>query len=912
MKILKNTWFSSTFGQLSIAFLFICIVTGIILAIPFDVTKPYESISLFMIANPAASLIRNLHYWSAQFFFVSILFHIWDHLKKKEKIKLKRSVWLRMSIGVLIIFLAMLSGFLLKEDADSLQARQILKNLVSAIPLIGNFLTYSLLGNDDNLQLIYVHHIATFTIFIVIIIFEHHREFWPRWKEFVVSSAFILLISFFISAPLHDGLNPTIKGPWYFLGLQEILHWLTLPQLSLLFLLIFFMLIYLIPFANKKMVFFTKLTLLTITITYLLLTITGLFFRGPNWQFIIPFEKNYTYKALPQLHWSALNFLNEIDFSKANASPLINGHKESCIVCHDNVSGFSPSHNSQSIGCYSCHGGNPFQSDKVSSHFGMKLIPGNLEDADRSCGTSNCHPKIAARIQTSLMTTLSGMISVDRFVFNENDDLNELSTVHQLGNSAADVHLKNMCVICHLGNPKTETGPVTESSRGGGCLACHLNYDQKSADAFFAKKNNPADTAYLHFHPSIDLQVSDDHCFGCHNRSGRISTNYEGWHETTLKASEKPQNDQYRLVENTRVFKYVNDDIHHELGLSCIDCHNSYELMGDGNFYAHQEEPVTIQCEDCHFTTQPNIVDQKNLDQESAIIASMRFGDISNRVFLTTNIKKRALINTFIKNDTAFLITKIDKKIFALKKPSANCTKGDAHNTLSCDACHTSWAPSCIGCHNEYDQNEQGYNMIENKFQSGTWVEYTGEYNVDAPALGKRITVSGNIEKEKVVPVVPGMVLTIDVASFDKSTHDSLIFQRLFAPLSPHTTQKAGRDCKSCHNNPVALGFGKGKLELITEKFTSFWTFDATYQNNKNDGLPEDAWTGFLKERDGAVSTRKDIRPFTVKEQKNILTVGACLTCHDDNSIEMQHGLLNFDSTFKKRSERCLVPDWNN
>ena len=39
------------------------------------------------------------------------------------------------------------------------------------------------------------------------------------------------------------------------------------------------------------------------------------------------------------------------------------------------------------------------------------------------------------------------------------------------------------------------------------------------------------------------------------SRSGRISTNYEGWHETILEARQMPQNDNYRLIEGSRVFE---------------------------------------------------------------------------------------------------------------------------------------------------------------------------------------------------------------------------------------------------------------------------------------------------------------------------------------------------------------------
>lgn len=300
------------------------------------------------------------------------------------------------------------------------------------------------------------------------------------------------------------------------------------------------------------------------------------------------------------------------------------------------------------------------------------------------------------------------------------------------------------------------------------------------------------------------------------------------------------------------------------------------------------------------------MINHNQLDQESAIIASLRFGDVTRRNFLTTEKKNRALINTYFDNDTAFMISKNSGKIFAMKKPLEACTLGDAHDNLSCSSCHTSWAPSCIGCHNEYDEAEQGYNMVTNKEKQGSWVEYVGQYNAHLPALGIR----ENGDKKSVIPVIPGMVLTIDVGSFNKTLHDSLIFQRMFAPTEAHTTQTAGRDCKSCHNNPVALGYGDGQLVYNTEGGEGFWVFTPKFQNNKNDGLPEDSWTGFLQTRKGNVSTRSDVRPFSHEEQKKILNVGACLSCHDDQSDIMKRSLVDYEGLLKELSSKCILPTY--
>ncbi len=493
----------TTLGTLALAMFWMVVVSGIFLAIPFDVKSPYLSISNIMVSNPWASLIRNLHYWSSQSFLIFSLIHLYDHFHYKEKIGLKKGIAFRLSLAVLIIFLAMISGFLLKGDSDSQQARQILQTLSERIPFIGKSLAYSLLGNPESYQLIYVHHIATFTVFIAIAMVEHSRKYWPPILDFVLSFAGTVAVSYFFSAPLHDNLNPAVKGPWYFVGFQEILHWLKHPEWSLLLLAAILFLVYLVNSGKGKTMFYSKRTLLLFTAFYAVLTIIGLFFRGESWQWTNPWINNYSYSVLHNFKTPKVKLSPEFTLEQAISSPIIQGRKESCLACHTETHGFTKSHSPQAIGCFSCHGGNPFATGKSQSHHNMNLIPGNLATAKQSCGTTQCHPEIVERVPTGLMATLSGMISVDRFVFNEQDNPDILTSVHNLKNSPADEHLKNLCVRCHLGNSKNEYGPISEASRGGGCLACHLNYSDEAKNALAQNTGDIIDA-----HPEISMKIT--------------------------------------------------------------------------------------------------------------------------------------------------------------------------------------------------------------------------------------------------------------------------------------------------------------------------------------------------------------------------------------------------------------------
>ncbi|MCW8822859.1 MAG: hypothetical protein OQK63_02160, partial [Ignavibacteriaceae bacterium] len=75
--------------------------------------------------------------------------------------------------------------------------------------------------------------------------------------------------------------------------------------------------------------------------------------------------------------------------------------------------------------------------------------------------------------------------------------------------------------------------------------------------------------------------------------------------------------------------------------------------------------------------------------------------------------------------------------------------------------------------------------------------------------------------------------------------------------------------------------------------------------------LPKDAWIGFLITRDETSTTRINTRPFTVEEQKKILNIGACLTCHEEQSAVMKESLVDFELILKNLSKKCILPIWN-
>ncbi len=894
-----SKFFGSTFGNISFSSFFIAVVTGIFLAVVYDVKEPFDSLALLKITNPAGEFIRALHYWAAQIFLIFIILHIWDHLRKSTEAKVKKGIWLRLTLSLLAIFFVMLSGFILKADADSFQAKRILTNVFNDIPLLGKYISFSLLGSENDFQLVYVHHIATATIFIWIIIIEHAKQIWPKWKALFNLTFPLLAISFFFPAALHNPLDSIMKGPWYFLAMQELFHYFSSPIYVVTFFLILLGIFYALPKEKNYFSSLSKKFLFAVSAGYFLLILVGYFFRGENWEAVPPWDNEYFSTFTEPVGKGFENYFTEYDDNTKIMK--VRETREACQYCHSEIEGFSPAHSPEAIGCASCHLGNPFTIDKKLAHSGMINIPGNFSDIHLTCGNDNCHSDISERLPNSIMSTISGVISVDKFVFDDADDLDELFNVSRLGNDASDSHLKNLCASCHVGKAKTDYGKITQTSRGGGCNACHLNYDKKSLTDLDSLKNN----FLIKSHPSLSLKITGEHCFGCHSRSGRISTNYEGWHETQFSKEEIPEIGKFRTLEDERVFVFVEEDVHHKKGLLCIDCHTSKEVMVDGNLYAHKEEQEIVACEDCHFSDKPNTVSINELDSESKKIVELR--KIESNEFISTSKENVPLINTF-KDDAGKwkLSGKRGGKEHPLNPPNFICTEGKAHERLSCSSCHTAWAPQCVGCHTQFNSERKGVNHLTDEETDGAWEEASGVFFAEAPTLG---IIEEKKGKEKIHTFVPGMILTVDKNSYTKKGEEE-IFKRLFAPTSPHTIAAKGRSCKSCHNNPLAIGYGRGKLNYITAGGKGIWNFEPEYENENQDNLPQDAWIGFLDATKKGKAARSKARAFNVEEQKKILTVGACLTCHDENSKIIQNTLLDFHNQLKNLSPQCILPQW--
>jgi hypothetical protein len=921
----------SSWGELAFAALLVAVLSGIALALPYDVQKPYDSLAWLLLTNPGAAFFRNVHYWAAQLFLLLTLAHTWDHLARSTETRVPRAVWRRVTLSLPLAAFLMLSGFMLKGDPEAQQALRIVVTMTARLPLVGPLIAAALFGTGSSRQILYVHHIATATIFTWLFVAEHARAVWPRLVSTLEVFVPVAVVGLLVSPALHDGLDPIVKGPWYFLGLQEALHWTSEPLtlvavgVAALGLLLF------LPRLSDRGARLGKIALLVGLAGYAGLTAVGLLFRGENWQLGLVMAGSAGPGRNPSgLVTHGLGYWRSpsMDEIVARGVPVVLGRREGCLFCHRDVKGLSVSHRPDAVGCASCHAGNPFTLNTTAAHDGLVLIPGNLSGAARTCGAVACHPSPVERVPRSLMASMAGVIAVDRSVWGDRRAGAAPADVRALGRTGADSHLRQLCASCHLGAGKSSLGPVGENSRGGGCTACHLTYSSAALDALSRYQRDRARTVAPlppPVHPDVSIAISQDHCFGCHSRSGRISTNYEGWHETPLSTPPAGDGRRYRTLEDGRVFVFVAPDIHAAQGMACIDCHGSRDVMGDGLVHGRESEAVRVACEDCHLTGQRaglpsasgpaaggghggETITFEQLDAESRKIAILRGRSEPGDRFLATADGRQPLLNTSFEADQPLLVTKNGRARLPLKPPAAVCREGGGHERLSCISCHGAWAPRCPSCHTGFEPGREAVDQLDGTTSRGAWVETAGEFVVDPPTLGVRAARAAGTPGGIVDPFVPGMILTIDRNQSAGGRPDT-VFRRLYARTFSHTVAKGSRSCRSCHADPIVLGYGAGELRYERVGGNGRWRFTPRYRPGP-DGLPADAWIAFLQERTAGASTRPDVRPFSIEEQRRILTVGACLTCHEPTSPALRSAVQDFRATLARVSPKCLLPAW--
>lgn len=172
-------------------------------------------------------------------------------------------------------------------------------------------------------------------------------------------------------------------------------------------------------------------------------------------------------------------------------------------------------------------------------------------------------------------------------------------------------------------------------------------------------------------------------------------------------------------------------DVHLERGMHCVDCHFVQDVHGNTKLYGEVRAAIEIQCVDCHGTAakRANLLTSGPASDTSALESGTSGRDLS--AMRTPSGKRRferrgsrLIQNSMVEPDLSWDVTQVadtidprsenynekahlaktvrfeDDQIVWGEVPAGG-EEACAHwnGRMSCIACHSSWNPSCFGCH---------------------------------------------------------------------------------------------------------------------------------------------------------------------------------------------------------------------
>ncbi len=225
----------------------LAVVSGLLASYPFHEAFPLISTVGIETVLPFGSFLRAFHFYTGQLTFLLLVWHLVEALLNHAE--RRRPLW-RWSLLVStfpLVTLALFTGYIVRGDQTGLAAGQIAEHLALRLPLIGFVLNRLLFAvAEEGVHRAFMAHIYLSVGVLVISGLWHFRLRAVRLEDLAVwatlAAAVSLVLPVSLEAPSFETL---IKGPWFFLGIQELLRhlppWLaglvfpSIPVLSLVF-----------------------------------------------------------------------------------------------------------------------------------------------------------------------------------------------------------------------------------------------------------------------------------------------------------------------------------------------------------------------------------------------------------------------------------------------------------------------------------------------------------------------------------------------------------------------------------------------------------------------------------------------------------------------------------------------------
>jgi len=248
-------------GGLAVFLVLILFTTGLLEMYYYVPTPEQAAISVQTITTlvPFGSLIRNLHFWSAQLLVVVVTIHLLRVVLTGACAPPRRFNYLLGLALLVLVLLLDFTGYMLRWDEGIRWALVVGTNLLKTIPVIGEGLYQFVIGGNEpgasTVIRFYAWHIFGLTLIMSVLLIWHifrvrrdggiavspptQRQEKSRITRFellrrevlamVIVSVGLLLFSLIIPAPIDQPISGTnsltgdSRAPWFFLWIQQLL-----------------------------------------------------------------------------------------------------------------------------------------------------------------------------------------------------------------------------------------------------------------------------------------------------------------------------------------------------------------------------------------------------------------------------------------------------------------------------------------------------------------------------------------------------------------------------------------------------------------------------------------------------------------------------------------------------------------
>lgn len=325
-----------------------------------------------------------------------------------------------------------------------------------------------------------------------------------------------------------------------------------------------------------------------------------------------------------------------------------------------------------------------------------------------------------------------------RFTYGALDPVAAPSLTGKLANDGPamfEYTLTKACTRCHLGRADTEVDPGT--FRGAGCGACHMPFadDGRTHSADPVADPNLVGRVEVH---TLTTPTRDQTCQTCHRASDRIGLSYAGLREVVpgedlagrgLNVVPMLGFPAGGLVVQDGPEDATPPDVHHDLGLTCADCHRASDVHGDGRIRPNMGAAVGVECQDCHGGFDGPILE-------------------ANDGVFRTSAGDRLPIR---REGDGLLFTAVSGADHPLTqivglRPNPDLVESHKtanHRELECYACHSGWSPNFWEIDRQLDLRRESPSYLDGTTGLGTVREVIVSATFDRFLLG--LNVDGKV-----------------------------------------------------------------------------------------------------------------------------------------------------------------------